>query len=458
MGKGMRAMAQPSSLENFGYKQELKRSLSFWDLIIYGLIFMVPIAPFGIYGDVVTTSKGMVSLAYLIGMVGMIFTALSYARMSEAFPIAGSVYAYAGKGINQYVGFVAGWAILLDYILIPALLYVVSAQALTGMVPGIPSWVWLVLFIVINTLINYFGIEFTAKANNIILVFELIVLVIFIVVGVIAIANHVNGAQFSFKPLYDPKYFSMHVVMSAVSIAVLSFLGFDAISTLSEETKGGAKTVGRATIYSLLIVGVLFMVQTWIAALIFPNFTNFKDVGNAFYQVASIAGGGWLGSLTAIATAISWGIANALVAQAAISRVLYSMARDHKLPKFFAKVHPKYQTPYVSTLFVAVISIVVGIAFVSQVGILSSFVNFGALTAFLFLHVSVFVHYVVKNKSTDYWNHLIFPLIGFVVVVYVWISLAPQAKVLGLSWLSVGVIIAIVFALQKKETSINLDV
>lgn len=219
----MRGMAQPSSLENFGYKQELKRSLSFWDLIIYGLIFMVPIAPFGIYGDVVTTSKGMVALAYLIGMVGMIFTALSYARMSEAFPIAGSVYAYAGKGINQYVGFVAGWAILLDYILIPALLYVVSAQALTGMVPSIPSWVWLVLFILINTLVNYFGIEFTAKANNIILVFELIVLVIFIVVGVFAIANHVNGAQFSFKPLYDPKYFSMHVVMSAVSIAVLSF-------------------------------------------------------------------------------------------------------------------------------------------------------------------------------------------------------------------------------------------
>lgn len=451
-------MAQPSSLENFGYKQELKRSLSFWDLIIYGLIFMVPIAPFGIYGDVVTTSKGMVALAYLIGMVGMIFTALSYARMSDAFPIAGSVYAYAGKGINQYIGFVAGWAILLDYILIPSLLYVVSAQALSGMVPGIPSWVWLVFFILINTLINYFGIEFTAKANTIILVFELIVLAIFIVVGLIAIGHHVNGAHFSFKPLYDPNYFSLHLVMSAVSIAVLSFLGFDAISTLSEESKGGNKTVGRATIYSLLIVGVLFMVQTWIAALIFPNFTNFKDVGNAFYQVASIAGGGWLGSLTAIATAISWGIANALVAQAAISRILYSMARDRKLPRVFAKVHPKYQTPYVSTLFVAAISIVVGIAFVSQIGILSSFVNFGALTAFLFLHVSVYIHYVVKNKSTDYWNHLILPLIGFLIVGYVWISLAPQAKVLGLSWLAVGVIIAIVFALQKKDTSINLDV
>ncbi|WEG14616.1 APC family permease [Pullulanibacillus sp. KACC 23026] len=449
-------MSQQSAVEQFGYKQELKRGLTFWDLLIYGLIFMVPIAPFGIYGDVVTTSKGMVALAYLIGMVGMIFTALSYARMSEAFPIAGSVYAYAGKGINQYVGFVAGWAILLDYILIPSLLYVVSAQALSGMVPAIPSWIWLILFILINTIINYFGIEFTAKANKIILVFELIVLAIFISVGIVAIAHHVNGAVFSFKPLYDPNYFSMHVVMSAVSIAVLSFLGFDAISTLSEETKGGAKTVGRATIYSLLIVGVLFMVQTWIAALIFPDFTSFKDVGNAFYEVAAIAGGGWLGSLTAIATAISWGIADALVAQAAISRILYSMARDRKLPKVLGKIHPKYQTPYVSTIFVAIISLIVSIGFVSQIGALSSVVNFGALTAFLFLHISVYVHYVVKNKSKDFWNHLILPLIGFIVIGYVWISLSPQAKILGVIWLAIGIVIAIVLAVQKKDSSIEI--
>ncbi|GGE26874.1 porin [Pullulanibacillus camelliae] len=450
-------MAQPSSVEKLGYKQELKRSLSFWDLLIYGLIFMVPIAPFGIYGDVVTASKGMVALAYLIGMVGMIFTALSYARMSEAFPIAGSVYAYAGKGINPYVGFVAGWSILLDYILIPALLYVVSAQALTGMIPGVPSWIWLVVFILINTIINYFGIEFTAKANIVILIFELIVLALFIVIGIVAIAKGINGAEFSFKPLYDPDYFSMHLVMGAVSIAVLSFLGFDAISTLSEETKGGVKSVGRATIASLVIVGVLFMVQTWVAALIFPDFNSFDDIGTAFYQVADIAGGGWLGNLTAVATAIAWGIADALVAQAAISRVLYSMARDRKLPKGLAKVHPKYKTPYVSTVIVAVISLIVGLAFISNVGVLSSFVNFGALTAFLFLHVSVFVHYILKNKSKDYWNHFILPLIGFIIIGYVWLSLATQAKLLGLSWLAIGVIIAIVLAVRGKETTLEID-
>jgi amino acid transporter len=445
-----------SELENFGYKQELKRSLSFGDLLIYGLIFMVPIAPFGIYGDVVTISHGMVALAYLIGMVGMIFTALSYARMSEAFPLAGSVYAYAGKGIHPFAGFMAGWAILLDYILVPALLYVVSAEALTGMVPVIPSWVWLLFFIIINTVINYLGIEFTARTNKIILIFELVVLAIFIVVGIVAIAKGVNGAHFSFKPLYDPKNFSLPLVMGAVSIAVLIFLGFDAISTLSEESNGGVKQVGRATVFSLLIVGILFMAQTWVAALIFPDYKNFDDIGTAFYQVASVAGGEWLSRLTAVATAIAWGIADALVAQAAISRVLYSMARDRKLPHFLAKVHPKYRTPYRSTLLVAIISVLVGTVFISKIGILTSFVNFGALTAFLFLHVSVFVYYIAKNKSKDYWNHLILPLVGFIVIGYVWLNLAGQAKLLGLAWLVIGLIIAGILATKKKEVDLQL--
>ena len=450
-------MKENNSLEQFGYKQELKRSLSFWDLMIYGLIFMVPIAPFGIYGSVVTTAEGMVALAYLIGMVGMIFTALSYARMSEAFPMAGSVYSYAGKGINQYVGFIAGWAILLDYILVPALLYVVSATALTGMWPTVPAWIWLVLFIVINTVINYFGIEFTAKANKIILVFELIVLILFLVIGITAIAQGVNGAVFSFEPFYNPDTFSMSVVMGAVSIAVLSFLGFDAISTLSEESTGGPKAVGKATIYSLLIVGVLFMVQTWVAALIFPSYNDFENIGTAFYEVAAIAGGEWLGVLTAIATAIAWGIADALVAQVAISRVLFSMGRDRKLPHFLAKVHPKYKTPYASILVVAVISLIVGLIFIGDIGILSSFVNFGALTAFLFLHVSVFVHYIVRSKSQNYWSHFVLPLIGFIIIAYVWINLAPQAKVLGLIWIAIGIVVTIYFAITKKDAKIDLN-
>jgi amino acid transporter len=216
-GSGYKVEAEgEASLEQLGYKQELKRSLSITDLIIYGLIFMVPIAPFGIYGIVADGSKGMVALAYVIGMVGMIFTAFSYARMSEAFPVAGSVYSYASRGISEVVGFFAGWAILLDYVLVPALLYVVSGAALSAIVPGVPVFVWAVLFIAINTIINIRGIEFTATANKVILVFELIVFTAFIVVGLNAIASGVNGASFTTKPLYDPENFSLGLVMSAV--------------------------------------------------------------------------------------------------------------------------------------------------------------------------------------------------------------------------------------------------
>lgn len=442
---------------NMGYKQELKRSLTFWDLLIYGLVFMVPIAPFGIYGAVAQGSNGMVALAYLIGMVGMIFTALSYARMSEAFPIAGSVYAYAQRGINDSVGFIAGWLILLDYIFVPALLYLVSAAALHDIVPNIPLLVWLVIFIAINTVVNVLGIEFTAKANKIIVVAELIVLVIFVAVGIFAIMKGVNGAEFTWKPLYDADNFSMGTVMGAVSIAVLSFLGFDAISTLAEESKGGSKAIGKAIVFSLLVVGVLFIIQTWVAALIWPDYTTFENADVAFYQIAEIAGGPWLKWMTIIATAVAWGIADALVAQAAISRILYSMARDRKLPKALSKVHPKFKTPYVSTLLVAVISLIVTAFFASQIGALASVVNFGALSAFLFLHASVVIYFIKKQKSKQYFKHLVLPLIGFIIIGYVWIALDPLSKQLGFIWLGIGIVYLILLKVFKKDTSLDLE-
>jgi amino acid transporter len=419
---------------------------------------MVPIAPFGIYGEVMAGSRGMVALAYLIGMVGMIFTALSYARMSEQFPLAGSVYAYVGRGLNKDLGFIAGWLILLDYILVPTLLYVVSAAALKGLVPWLPSWVWIVVFVLINTLINYLGIEMTARTNKIFLIFELAVLAIFLVVGIIAINKGVNGAHFSFDPIFQRHNFSLSVVFAAVSIAVLSFLGFDAISTLSEESKGGPKAVGRGMVYSLLLVGVLFIVQTWVAALIDPNYKGFTDLDRAFYETADIAGGSWLGALTAVATALSWGIADALVAQAAISRVLYSMGRDRRLPHFLAKVHPKHQTPYLSIFLVAGLSIILGLIFLNHVGYLSSLVNFGAISAFILLHVSVFVYFIVKQHSHDILNYLILPAIGFIIIGFVWLNFSANARMLGLIWLGIGIVVAIVSAIRgRNKTDVSSE-
>jgi amino acid transporter len=449
------------NVEQFGYRQELKRSLSFWDLLIYGLIFMVPIAPFGIFGSVFNASGGMVALAYAVGAVGMVFTALSYAEMSKAFPLAGSVYSYAGRGIAPPVGFIAGWQILLDYILVPALLYIVSGIAMHSFVPGIPVWLWVIGFIVLNTAINYFGIELTARTNRIILVGELIVLALFLVIGIAALASGKATGDF-ISPLFNSETFTVGLIFGAVSVAVLSFLGFDAISTLSEENREGAGQVARATIGSLLVVAVLFVVQTWVAALLVPDRETLLSEGDpegiAFYRAAEAASGHWLYVVTAVATAVAWGFANALVAQAATSRVLFSMARDRQLPAILAKVHPTYRVPEYATFAVAVITLGVGLGMTTRedngLTLLTTLVNFGALTAFLALHVAVIVHYVIRRRSRDYLRHLVVPICGLLILGYVVIKANLAAQVVGLTWLGIGLVIMVVLMMSGRTPTL----
>ncbi|MFC3741659.1 APC family permease [Paractinoplanes deccanensis] len=443
-------MAQ-DDLERFGYRQELSRSLGFTDLLIYGLIFMVPIAPFGIFGSVYSGSGGMVALAYVIGMVAMMFTALSYAQMVRAFPMAGSVYSYAGRGIAPPAGFLAGWVILLDYVLVPGLLYLVASVAMHSLVPGVPVWVWLVVFVVLNTVVNYLGIKMTARVNRLMLAAELVVLAVFLVVGVVALANG-KGNGFSWAPLFDADTFSWSVVFGAVSIAVLSFLGFDGISMLAEESREEARQIGRAMVGALLLAGTLFVVQTWVAALLVPDapglLADGDPEGTAFYDAARVAGGGWLANLTALATAIAWGFANSLVAQAATSRLLYAMARDRQMPRFLSRVNERHRVPANATLLVAAVSLALGLFMSSRddgISLLSTLVNFGAMTAFLALHVAVVVHYVVRRRSRDWWRHLVVPAAGFLILLYVVINADIAAQRLGFAWLGVGVIVLIVF-------------
>ena len=437
-----------AELSRFGYSQELRRTLSFWDLLIYGLVFMVPIAPFGIFGSVYAASGGMVALAYCVGAVGMAFTAVSYAEMAKAFPMAGSVYTYAGRGLAQPVGFVAGWALLLDYILVPALLYIVSGVAMTSFVPAVPVWVWVLGFIVLNTVVNYFGIELTARVTKYMLIAELVVLAIFLAVGVWALADG-RGQGFSFDPIFNADTFSVGVIFGAVSIAVLSFLGFDAISTLAEENREDAHKIGRSMVAALALAGVLFVVQTWVASLLVPDpqalLSGDADQGTAFYDSAGAAGGVWLATLTAVATAVAWGFADALVAQAATSRVLYSMARDRQLPAFLRKVHPTHRVPTNATLLIAAISVVLGVYMASRgdgIALLSTMINFGALTAFLLLHVSVLGHYAVKQRSLTV-RHIVVPICGLVILGYVMWSANVAAQVTGLTWLAIGIASAI---------------
>lgn len=446
------------ALAEFGYKQELQRSLRLRDLIVYGLIFMVPIAPFAIFGPVFNASHGMVPLTYVIGLVAMIFTALSYREMSRAFPVAGSVYAYASRGIAGWVGFLAGWALILDYLLIPTLLYVTGAAAMAAVLPSVPGWLWVVIFLVLNTVVNLAGVELGAWVNRVFLIGEMIVLTIFIVLAIITISHGSGGAHWSTLPFYNPKEFSTGLVFTALSIAALSFLGFDAISTQSEEVQGGPRVVGRATILSLLLVAVLFIVQTYLAALLVPGKTAFSDaeVNQAFYNVAGLTAGHWMTILIAVSSALAGAIANSLVAQNAISRLLYSMGRDRVLPKFLAHVS-KRKVPERAILVVAVISLILGIGFVGQVEFLSTLVNFGALFSFLLLHISVAFYYLIKKRQKTFGMHLIVPLIGFLIIGYVLYSADTPAKIGGGIWLGIGVIVLIVRIATGRSTEINLD-
>ncbi|MGW4276705.1 APC family permease [Streptomyces seoulensis] len=440
---------EPASgaLQGYGYRQELRRSLTFRDLLVYGLVFMVPIAPFGIFGSVYQSSGGMVALTYAVGMVAMMFTALSYAQMARAFPMSGSVYAYAGRGIAAPVGFLAGWMILLDYVLVPGLLYLIAGIAMNALVPAVPVWLWLAGFVVLNTAVNYSGIRMTARVNKVMLLAELAVLAVFLVVGVIALAQG-RGRGFDFTPVYDGATFSWSLVFGAVSVAVLSFLGFDGISTLAEENRDSARAIGRSMVAALLLAGALFVVQTWLASLLVPDPDRLVREGDpggtAFYDAARAASGEWLATLTAAATAVAWGFANSLVAQAATSRLLYAMARDRQLPSFLARVHPRHRVPVNATLLTAAVSLGLGLYMNSRsdgVTLLSSLVNFGALTTFLVLHVSVVVHYLIRRRSRDYWRHLIAPAIGFAILAYVVVNADIAAQRLGFVWLGVGLVV-----------------
>jgi len=438
----------------------LRRSLSLGDLLVYGLVFIVPIAPFVIFGVVFNASKGMVPLTYLIGLVAMVFTALSYREMSASFPVAGSVYAYVGRGLHPAAGFLAGWAILLDYLLIPSLCYVAGAAAMHSVLPQVPQSLWIVAFIAFNTTINLLGIETTARASMIFLVGELVVLGAFVVLGVIAVSRGVNGAHWSVVPFYNPEVFQPGLIFSALSVAVLSFLGFDAISTLAEETKGGARVVGRATMYALCLAAALFIVQTYIAALLVPGQTAFAGeaaTNDAFYNLSGVVGGGTFKLVVALSAALAAAIANALVAQAATARLLYAMARDGQLPRFLAHIHPVRRVPERAVLFVSGVSLLLGLFFVGQIGLLSSLVNFGALFSFLMLHVAVVVHFVLRRRVRTFALHLVSPVIGFVIIAFVLANSDVHAKLGGTAWLAIGVVILTGLHLAGRSTELQLE-
>jgi Amino acid transporters len=439
-------------IEKFGYKQELKRALSLKDIVLYGMLFMVIIAPQSIYGEIQLASGGLTPLVYLVGAVAISFTAFGYMQMSNRFPIAGSVYAYVQRGINPHFGFIAGWLILLDYLFVPALLYVMVAGWGVALIPQIPWFVWILIFVVFNTVVNVRGMEMTKGVDWVMFILETGILLFFVIIGLKFVLGGGGYGELSVAPFYQPGKVDANFIASATSIACLSFLGFDGMSTLAEETVRPEKTVGKGILIALIAITFVFILQTYVAALIQPDWES-TDPATGFFDAAAAAGGEGLRVVLLVINTLAVGVANIMAAQTATARMLYGMGRDGVIPRIFAKIHPKYQTPYVGTLIVGLISCILPL--ILTLSQLVRLVNFGALSSFVFLNVAVFIFFFIKEKRRnsvgDFLKYLICPICGVAILLFVFSGFEHLTYIIGFSWLAIGIVIGAIKSKGYKE-------
>jgi amino acid transporter len=434
-----RDSASQQRLESLGYKQELSRTMSLSDVVVYGLIYMVPLAPIQVFGFIYNFSSGLVATVYIVAAIAMYFSAVSYSEMAKEFPVAGSVYSYVRFGAGEFLGFMSGWAILLDYLLLPGLLFIFAAAAMHLQIPLVPEWVWVPVFVLISTIINLLGITFTARVNMACLYIQLAVLAAF-TIGVAA-ALIAGRVHLSLDPIFRREVFSIPLIFSAIPIAALSYIGFDAISTLNEEAKGGGQAVSKATMIVLLAVAVMFVLQVYLAALFVPVGTKFNEDSavTAFYDIANLAVGPWFKVVLTLVSALIAILANAIVSQATTSRLLFSMARDRQIPSFFAAVARKRKIPVRAILLVALLSTAIGIIALAKSDLVTSIVTFGSLTAYVLLHVAVMRYFARRGGPIAWFAHRLSPILGIAILVYALWSASVDAKIISGIWLAVGV-------------------
>ncbi|MEV5600951.1 APC family permease [Streptomyces sp. NPDC052299] len=430
----------------------LRRTLGFRDLVVYGLLFIAPMAPVGVFGTLDAKSDGAVALVYVAATVVMAFTAFSYAQMVRVAPMAGSVFAYARKGLGEGPGFIAGWMAMLDYLLIPAVAYLFSGIAMNSLVPEVSRWVWTALAVVVTTLLNLWGVRAAARVGFAVLAMEIVVLLVFVVSAVVVLVR--DGAQRGWlSPLTGDSGFSTTAVLGAVSVAVLSYLGFDAIASFAEEVTGGSGQVARAVLFCLVLAGALFVAQAYLAALLEPMTSAELTAdpgaqGSAFYDTVDAAVGTWLHDLVAVSKAVGAAFA-ALAGQAAAGRLLFAMARERRLPGLLSRVDPRSGVPRVAILLAAVVTLVAAVwAARRDDGLdhLVSVVDIGALTAFVLLHASVVGWFVVRRMegAPSWWRHLVVPVVGAGVLIAVIVEATESAQVVGTCWLVVGLVVVLV--------------
>src|SRR5262252_6018072 len=414
----------------------LKRSLTLWDLILYGIIVIQPVAPMSVFGVLSDAGHGYVVITLLIAMVAMLFTAFSYGRMARAYSSAGSAFIYVGQEINLALGYVTGWSMTMDYMFNLMICIIWCSQQVFVFAPGIPYWVWAIFFGAVFTYLNIQGIKTSARVNTVLAAGMGAVVAIFFMVVVRYIFGHPHdGTSFFTRPFYDPSLFNSKAVLAATSIAVLSYIGFDGISTLSEEAENPRRNILLATVLTCLVIGILSAFEVYAAQLIWPAAEPFPNVDTAFVHVAARA---WQPLFAIVGfTLLVANFGSGMGAQLGAARLLYGMGRSSALPRsFFGAVDPKRHVPRNNVIFVGAIALTG--AFFMSFGLGAEMLNFGALIAFMGVNLAALMRYYVRENEKKLSN-LLPPALGFLICLLLWLNLSRPAKIVGAIWMGVGI-------------------
>jgi putrescine importer len=415
----------------------LKRSLGTSKLLIFGLAYMLPLAVFTSYGYATQAAAGHLAGAYVLTTIAMLFTAYSYANMVREYPVAGSAYTYTQKSFGSHLGFMTGWALLLDYLLLPILSYVLIGQYMTAVLPAIPFWVWVVVSVLLVTILNYIGINIVTNVNLALVGAQ----IVFVVIFVISSIGYLSGNPKTVG-LFDPffgKGADLPHLAAGGAILALAFLGFDAVSTLSEEAREPKKTIPRAILLTTLAGGVIFTLCAWVAGLVFPDYAHLSADAPTLDLMHRAGGVVLAGLFTAAFVAGSF--AAAMTSQVSVSRILFSMGRDGMLPKrVFGVLHARFKTPYLAIIVVGVLGLV---ALFIPLDWVFQMINFGALIAFSFVNLSVIKTYVIDKKERGgvaTVKFIVAPAVGFALTVWLWTSLPTLAFIICGIWVALGLI------------------
>jgi putrescine importer len=433
-----------------------QRSLSLWQVVVIGVAYMAPATVFDTFGIISRVTEGRVPLAYLLALVAMLLTALSYARFSRISSKEGSAYTYTTETCGKTMGFFVGWCSLLDYMLLPLINALLAAFYLNALMPDVSYTAWVMIMVGLVTLINSFRINILANFSFIFVAATLVMMLVFIFLVVTGIGNSQGySGILTTKPLWNGNTEMMSLI-SGISLVCFSYLGFDAVSTLASETKNPTKTIPKAIILTTLVGGGIFITVSWFVQLSFPSLSQFKNPDEALPEIALFVGGAVFQSAL-LTVQIMNAFASGLATHASASRLMYIMGRDGVFNKrIFGAISKKRGTPLYSIFFVGMISL---LAIYVDLATVVSFVSFGALIAFTMVNFSVFMKfYVLRKERLGFKNvfmNVFLPLVSVLSLLGLWINLEKSALEFGGIWLCVGIGLVLYKKIKKQPISIG---